>query len=341
MFSKSKKSVELEVIKTLILDSFGENTGIGKIEELTDGWFNAAYSIELLNGKSDVVVKISPPPEIKVLTYEKNIMQTEVHVMKMLGDETEIPIPKILSENFKRDIINRDYYFMDKLQGITWDKIKEKMSKEQNDSLKYMWGKYHAKMNSFTGNHFGYFTDSEKKYNLSWKSTFLNMVKNVIKDGESLKTSYPISTEEILNVIYDKSSVLEEVTQPQLVHWDLWGGNTFIIKSRDESHSIEGLTDFERALWGDPLLEYIFMSIEKEPALSKAFIKGYEEISGKKFVYTKNMRIRRYLYNIYLYLIMITEKDSRRYSGPKAEGIIKWAEYMLKNEIKKVKEFEI
>ena len=337
MFSKTKRSVELEIIKKLVFDAFGENTSIGKIEELTDGWFNAAYSVELLSRKSDVVLKISPPPEIKILTYEKNIMQTEVNVMKMLGDETEIPIPKILNENFKRDIINRDFYFMDKLQGTPWDKIKEKIPKEQNDSLKYMWGKYHAKMNSFTGSHFGYFTDSEKKYNLSWKSTFLNMVKNVIKDGESLKTSYPVSSEEIVNVIYAKSSVLDEVTKPQLVHWDLWGGNTFIIKSGEESYNIEGLTDFERALWGDPLLEYIFMSIENEPE----FIKGYEEISGKKFVYTNEMRLRRHFYNIYLYLIMYTEKDSRCYTGSKADGIIKWAEHMLKNEIKKVKEFEI
>ena len=59
MLSKTKKPVELEVIKTLIFDSFGADTSIGKIMELTDGWFNAAYSIELLKGRSDMVLKVS------------------------------------------------------------------------------------------------------------------------------------------------------------------------------------------------------------------------------------------------------------------------------------------
>ena len=57
----------------------------------------------------DYRVSVSPPPEMRVLTYEKDIMRTEVNVMKMLGDKTEIPIPKILGENFKRDIIDSFY----------------------------------------------------------------------------------------------------------------------------------------------------------------------------------------------------------------------------------------
>ncbi|MFX0061739.1 MAG: hypothetical protein ACFFC7_06090 [Candidatus Hermodarchaeota archaeon] len=69
-------------IEQIFEDSFGD-AKIGKIEELTDGWFNTAYSIELLDRGQEVVLKVSPPPEIRILTYEKEIMQTEVQVCKL------------------------------------------------------------------------------------------------------------------------------------------------------------------------------------------------------------------------------------------------------------------
>ncbi len=330
MKSKSKKLLTTNEITQIIEDSFGKEK-IGKIEELTDGWFNTAYSIELIDQKREVVLKVSPPPEIKILTYEKEIMRTEVEVCNLLKKRTNVPVPEILSYNFKKDIINREYMIMNKFNGVPWNKIKSKLTQQQNDLLKYKMGIHAANINSIKGDHFGYFTDSHKSYITKWKDTFLNMVKNVLTDGIELNTKLPRAREDIMNIIEEKAESLVQIRIPQLVHWDLWEGNIFIIKN-DGDYTIEGITDCERALWGDPLIEYEFMNTPN----NISFLSGYEETSGKKFKYTTDLQHRRCMYNIYLFLIMVTEARSRGYHGKKAFIILRWANSKLKSNLAKL-----
>ncbi|MFX0124236.1 MAG: aminoglycoside phosphotransferase family protein [Candidatus Hodarchaeota archaeon] len=328
MKSNSKKPLTITEIQQIIDASFG-TTKLGSIIELTDGWFNTAYSIEIPDLGQEVVMKVAPPSEVKILTYEKNIMKTEVQVYKILKEKTDVPVPKILSINFNQDIINRDYFIMEKLKGTPWNKIESKLSRELNDQLKYKTGVYAAQINSITGNHFGYFTDSKKPYNKNWKNTIVNMIKNVLDDGIELKAEIPQSPQTIKKLIETKAEILEDVKVPRLVHWDLWEGNIFIIEQEKGKYSIEGIIDCERALWGDPLIEYEFMHAPS----NKAFLQGFETETKEKFVFTNDLEQRRQLYNVYLFLIMVTEANSRGYYGSEAMKIIEWAKIELQNNL--------
>ena len=327
MKSKSKKPLTLTETQQIIESSFSTNN-LGSIIELTDGWFNTAYSIELPDLGQEVVMKVAPPPEIKILTYEKNIMKTEVQVYKILKEKTEVPVPEILSYNFKHDIINRDYLIMEKLKGIPWNKIESKLSHKQNDQLKYKTGIYAAQINSVIGNHFGYFTDNKKSYNKNWKNTFVNMTKNILDDGIELNAEIPRSPKDIMRLVENKANFLEDVKVPRLVHWDLWEGNIFIIE-QEQGYSIEGIIDCERALWGDPLIEYEFMHAPS----NQAFLEGFEAETNEAFEFTVDLEQRRYLYNVYLFLIMIIEANSRGYYGSEAMKIIQWVKFELQNNI--------
>jgi hypothetical protein len=57
MKSKSKKPLKFNEILQILESAFG-TTKLGRIEELTDGWFNAAYSIELPDLSKEVVMKL-------------------------------------------------------------------------------------------------------------------------------------------------------------------------------------------------------------------------------------------------------------------------------------------
>lgn len=48
--------------------------------ELTEGYFNVAYEVFLRNGRS-VILKVAPAKDVRIMTYEKNIMQSEVSAM--------------------------------------------------------------------------------------------------------------------------------------------------------------------------------------------------------------------------------------------------------------------
>ncbi|MFX0171203.1 MAG: hypothetical protein ACFE9L_04730 [Candidatus Hodarchaeota archaeon] len=105
MKSKSKKPLTITEIQQIIESSFS-TSNIQSIIELTNGWFNTAYSIKLPDLGQEVVMKVAPPSEVKILTYEKNIMKTEVQVFKILKEKTDVPVPEILSYNFNHDIVN-------------------------------------------------------------------------------------------------------------------------------------------------------------------------------------------------------------------------------------------
>ncbi|MFX0119845.1 MAG: phosphotransferase family protein [Candidatus Hodarchaeota archaeon] len=333
MKSKSKKPLTFSEIQQVIEYSLG-TPKLGSIVELTDGWFNAAYSIELPDLDQEVVMKIAPPPEIKVLTYEKNIMQTEFQVYKLLKEKTDVPVPAILSYDFEHDILNRDFLILEKLKGVPWNKIKNNLSQEQNDQLKYQMGVYAAHINSNIGKYFGYFTDYDKSYNKNWEETFLNMVKNVLDDGILLDVKLPQTREKIMKLIEKRTETLDAVKIPQLVHWDLWEGNIFIKDKGSRNYVIEGIIDCERALWGDPLIEYEFIN----SPTNKAFLKGFEKGRKAKFEFSNNLKTRRRLYNVYLFLIMVTEAKSRGYHGSEALSIINWAKDQLQNNLTQLEE---
>jgi aminoglycoside phosphotransferase (APT) family kinase protein len=124
------------------------------------------------------------------------------------------------------------------------------------------------------------------------------MIADVLTDGEKIKISLGIPYDEVRDLVDKASFALEQVTVPQLVHWDLWEGNVFV-----KDGGISGIIDFERALWGDPLMEYFFRLHSYNPG----FVKGY----GRDL--REEAAVRALLYDIYLYLIMVIETKYRNY----------------------------
>jgi len=97
---------------------------------------------------------------------------------------------------------------------------------------------------------------------------------------------------------------------PRYVEWDLWDSNVMV---RDGA--IVSIIDHERAFYGDPLIEGGFTATEL-PAFGDpaAFMRGYGH--GEL---TKDERVRRRLYCLYLVLVMVIETvyrghaDTRQY----------------------------
>lgn len=315
MESLTKNYKDQETLNKLVQKAF-KDVHIDKFTELTEGYFNVAYLINLSNG-NEVILKIAPPSSTKVMRYEKNIMKAEVEVMRLVRKNTKVPVPEILFYDDTHSICDSDYFFMAKLDGSSYSSIKDSLTEDEKKAIEFKLGQYNKKINEIINDRFGYFAQEDKQ-NVSWSETFYNFVSDLINDAIDIGTELPMDSDAILSLVKSNLYVCDDVLQPKLVHWDLWDGNVFVNKGE-----IVGIIDFERAIWGDPLMEYYFSNL----ASSAEFNSGYNLIE-----LDDNAKKRRILYNIYLFLVMTIECDYRHNESGQRE----WAKDMLKQELDKL-----
>jgi len=151
--SKTKNRKTREQITRMVERAFPSLTlsdDDDAVSELKEGWFNAAYNIRLSDGR-EVIVKIAPPQGAEVLTYEKNIMATEVASMRLVHGNPGIPVPEIYYYDTALDLCDSEYFFMEKLSGENYAHIKKEMSPEMAAQIERQAGVIIRESNQYTG----------------------------------------------------------------------------------------------------------------------------------------------------------------------------------------------
>lgn len=325
MDSISKVSVSHKTIKAIIRKAFGSKTGILGIEENTQGWFNALYDVQLDTGHS-VFLKMAPPDETPILRYEKDLLKTEMEVLKLFNETSKVPVPKLLFSDCSRKLVDTDFFIMEKLKGSSLGQLQESLDDASLKKIDFDKGEINHQINKITGSEFGLYGSAHKKFP-TWYEAFTNMVEYILLDAEDFGVSLLESPEKIMDIFCRNKAALDLVTKPSLCHWDLHDGNIII----DSHGKISGLIDCDRALWGDPIIEFYFS--EMFPSKSD-FYMGY----GKNEQKSQDEVLRRSLYDLYLTLIFVTECRSRNIQDP---NHLTWAENCLKKELEKQKELYI
>ncbi|WP_342422946.1 aminoglycoside phosphotransferase family protein [Paenibacillus sp. FSL E2-0178] len=307
MESFTKVKLNDQELSLLAASAFGADVAVVSSRELTGGFFNTGYDLELSDGRS-VILKVAPGPETAVLSYEKNIMRAEVGALRLVRAAGGIPVPEVYSYDESLQLIPCPYFFMEKIEGEPYSDVKESLSPEQRSSIEYELGRYQRLINEIKGPVFGLFGADPAGGGMAWRETFKAMLLNVLQDAVRLDAALPASLPEIEQALGRYLPALDAVTQPRLVHWDLWNGNIFVQDGR-----IVSIIDWERAMWGDVLLEYYFRHFEN----SEAFYEGYGTVFS-----SPDELLRKRLYDLYLDLIMVIECYSRQY---KDENHVNWA----------------
>lgn len=308
--SITKNKKDKQIIDRMFQKAFPDKE-MKEYKELTEGFFNVAYSISMTDG-TQVILKIAPSAEMDVMTHEVNIMFSEVDSMRRVAKETSVPVAEIMLYDNSHTIIDSDYFFMKKLVGSSYSSCKEEMTEEQKNHISFMMGKYTAGINSVKGNRFGYYGQAEKQGD-SWFEVFKSIIKDTIDDAARKSIDQKVSHDMLLELLDRDRSYFEQVTEPKLVHWDIWDGNVFIHEGK-----ITGLIDFERCLWGDELMEVGFRTMWS----NKVFFDGY----GIGELTPEQLRRAKW-YDIYFFLIVSLEYGYRHYDD---NGSYEWGTGMLK-----------
>jgi aminoglycoside phosphotransferase (APT) family kinase protein len=280
-------------------------SGADAVRELKDGWFNAVYDVRLADGR-EVILKIAPPPDAEVMTYERDLMQTEVAAMRRVAEDPAIPVPRIFHYDAAQDLCDADWFFMAKLPGDNLGHVKAALSPEARAKVEVRIGEILRGINAFTGPWFGYPGHPDLR-SASWRSAFVKIVDSVLEDGRRKGAAY--DADAIRAVVAAHAPALDVVTEPRLVHWDAWDPNFFV-----QGGEVTGLVDFERALWADPLMEAQFRPIYGEGIANVR--RGY----GRADFGAEEER-RSQLYTLHLALVMNTECLYRSYDSDFVEKL--------------------
>lgn len=319
--SVTKNRQPVAVLRAMATRAFGDEQvpeGEEWIEELTHGWFNVAYRMRLRDGWP-VVLKIAPPADVEVMTYERDMMRTEVAALTMIRERTDVPVPAVLHYDRSRDLCAADYFFMEFIDADNLGMIKGDLAPEAYQAYEEALGAANRALNEIKGEHFGPLlgaapgepdgsSGSSGLSGPTWRKVFTQIVEDVLRDGERRAVDLGWDYDLLRRIVAEHADCLDEVTEPAFIEWDLWDSNVMV---RDGA--LAAIIDHERALYGDPLMEGGFVATEPDalPGDPTAFLRGY----GKE-TFTPTERMRRRLYNLHLMLIMVIETVYRGHTDP-------------------------
>ncbi|WP_018680215.1 phosphotransferase family protein [Actinokineospora enzanensis] len=260
--------------------------------------FNTAYRVRLTDG-SGLLVKIAPGPDTPTMAYEHDLLRTEALFYRTVT----APVPRVLTADFSRRVIDRDFLVMTELPGDSWHDLG---TRPDHDHLRHQLGGIVAGVHRSTGTTFGY---PHGEQSSTWRSAFLAMVESILRDADRFAVTLPRPADRIRGLLIDHAHALDEVTTPVLVHFDLWNGNILL-----GPHGITGLIDAERAFWGDPLADLASLTLFRDH-IDEPFRTGYLDAGGT--LRTDQAATRRLaMYRCHLYLIMLVETAPRGHVGP-------------------------
>ncbi|CAI6072229.1 hypothetical protein PAECIP112173_02238 [Paenibacillus sp. JJ-100] len=319
MESTYKTRLSKEQLDQIITHHLHAN--IQEYEEMVDGWANHAYKLKLLDGR-EVVLKIAPSAATRLMRCEQNLMTAEVEALRLVAKLQNVPVPQVLAYDDSLHLAPAQFFIMEYMSGSPYNQVKTQFTVKEQEEIEQQLGCYNQRINEIKGKRFGYFS-GEDRQRKTWKEAFLMLMDDMLVDGQEAEVDIGIEYNELRDLIEQKSDALDDVTESVLISWDLWDGNVLV-----QDKKITAIIDFERSLWGDPLMEHYFSHFNYTPG----FLKGY----GREVV-TENEQKRRSLYDLYFDLALRIECDYRQYDN---QEHINWTIHNLKDGIERFRKMK-
>ncbi|MQY10157.1 hypothetical protein SRB5_02640 [Streptomyces sp. RB5] len=304
MQSITKPSVDRATVDALVTAAFGPGALPVRSRPITDGTYNTIVRVALADGRT-AMLKVAPAPDAPQLSYERDILRTEALFFDRAAGLDGVPTPRLLSTGFERSLVPGDFVFMTEVPGRSLSALHASLAPEELAAVRRDLGGVVARLHTVRGDTFGYPQAASAG---SWAEAFGGMAEVILADAERLGADLTRPAAEIRAAVTGALGLLEGVTVPVLVHFDLWDGNVLVEGSR-----VSGVIDGERAFWGDPYADFASLALFGDIEDDAAFLEGYRAAGGS-VAFTAGNRRRIALYRVYLYLIMLTEGSVRGYT---------------------------
>ena len=274
------------------------------LEKVKTGRFNDSYKVTLNTPDSQkVFLRIAPSSQEGLLFYERDMMKQEPAIHKRVRENTSIPVPEIFVYDESGEIIPQPYMIMEYIEGTSLSlaplsgKIMGKVMQQTGKYLRELHQNIYSDQYGYRGEH--HCMEPQK----SWKDAFEIMWNKLIEDIYQCGV-YSIDDKQLAEQALQRNLHHFDYNQKaSLLHMDIWGQNILV----DDKGNIQGILDWDRALWGDPEIE--FAVLDYVGFDQSSFWEGY----GNKPEASSSFNIRKVFYLLYevqKYLVIWTCRRS-------------------------------
>jgi aminoglycoside phosphotransferase (APT) family kinase protein len=237
-----------------------------RLEPIRTGKHNRSYICHTDQG--DAVLRIAPP-QVGMIFYERDMMAQEPALHALLRAETTVPVAEIYAYDDSRALIDRSYMLMERLPGCALSDMSPVPPPFYARVLAQV-GQALRQMHALTADTYGYIGEHHPMApQPTWWSAF-RFMWNALLDDVLRAGGYTAQEANVLRDLLDAyRTCFDRPVQASLLHMDVWSQNILV----DQAGTVTGLVDLDRALWGDPEIEYAVLDYcgISEPA----FWRGY------------------------------------------------------------------
>ena len=296
----SRTKFEIEEATILRLFAQAGISGVLSARPLGDGEFNAVY-LAHTQGK-DYVLKIAPRADAPVMTYEQNMMQSEVFWYEQMRARTGIRVPEVYVADFSRERLPVPYFIMEYLPGEPLNKAT--LSPEERAQADALLPAMAAQLHAIRNETFGYVQGESYA---SWYDAIHAFIEQTLSDC-ARKKRRSRRGERLLRLIEQRREILSCVNA-SMVNFDIWPANSIV--QREDGAIRLCWIDPERSFWGDRMLDFVCFAFHKPLATKAHVLAAYNAAATAPVRLTREEEIRFAIGQGYLALIMETEKYYR------------------------------
>jgi aminoglycoside phosphotransferase (APT) family kinase protein len=285
---------EIELLARLVMAHLPADPARLTFEPIRTGKHNTSYYVRDMG--ADLVLRISPPDDAGFLFYERRMMAQEPQLHALLRARTTVPIAEILAYDSSRTLLGRDYLLMERLPGQLLTDAG--LTGRQVNGVLEQVGVYLTQMHSLIADRYGYLGAHRPMLPQStWAEAFTVMWNKLLDDVVACGGYTSDEADAFRHLLDVYRPHFDRPVPASLLHMDVWSQNILV----DDTGRVTGLLDLDRALWGDPEIEFAVLDYcgISEPA----FWRGYDYARDTSF--SAQIRARFYLlYEVQKYIVI-------------------------------------
>lgn len=277
-------TISTEVLSTIIQHHRPGLAENAQFTPIKTGKFNTSYMVQA--GEHKMVLRIAPPDDAVFVFYEREMMRQEPQLHALIRAETNVPVARIFAFDDTQTIINRNYILMERLPG----RPLSEMNHVDYDYVLRQIGHDLSQVHALHATRYGYLgAHKPMEPQRNWVDAFAIMWHKMIDDIAEIGFYDEAESRAMRRLLDQYLSLFDRPLAACLLHMDVWHQNILV----DNEGTVTGLIDWDRALWGDPEIE--FAVLDYCGIAEPAFWEGY----GVERDVSPEAQVRQIFYLLY------------------------------------------